>query len=74
MKRLGLLLIFVTAMSLNLSAQSAGGGIMLGFPQGEFKDNIDRIGFGASGQVLFFNPSAALALLGAISRYLRKCF
>ncbi len=60
MKRFGLFLIFITAMSLNLSAQSAGGGLMLGFPQGEFKDNIDRLGFGASGQVLFFNPSAAL--------------
>lgn len=30
----------------------AGGHFMLGFPQGEFKDNLDRIGGGISGEVL----------------------
>ncbi len=60
MKRLSLLLIFTTILTFKLSAQSAGGGLMLGFPEGEFKDNIDRVGFGASGEVLFFNPSAML--------------
>lgn len=37
-----------------------GGGVhfMLGFPQGEFKDNVDRIGFGGSGEFLYsFRPT-----------------
>ncbi len=58
MKRFAaLLLISVLVFAVEISAQSAGGGLMLGFPQGEFKDNINRLGFGVSGQALFFNPS-----------------
>lgn len=58
MKRIiALLLILISIFTVKVSAQSAGGGLMLGFPQGEFKDNINRLGFGVSGQVLFFNPS-----------------
>ena len=60
MKRISILLILITVLSIKLQAQSAGGSIMLGFPQGEFKDNINRLGFGASGQFLFFNPREGL--------------
>lgn len=61
MKRnLTLVLIVTLLLTINILPQSAGGGLMLGFPQGEFKDNIDRLGFGLSGQVLFFNPMQGL--------------
>lgn len=60
MKRLNLLFILVLILAAEFPAQSAGGGLMLGFPQGEFKENVDRIGFGISGELLFFNPSENL--------------
>ena len=60
MKQLVFAVIFISIISVNLSGQSAGGGLMLGFPQGEFKENVDRVGFGISGEVLFFNPSENL--------------
>jgi len=41
-------------------AQSAGINFTLAFPQGEFKDNIDRLGYGGSLQVLFFNPTSVM--------------
>src|SRR5690606_24198796 len=34
-------------------AQSAGGSLTLGFPMGEFKENVDRLGWGFSGHFLF---------------------
>ncbi len=54
------LFVMLILYTVNLPAQSAGGGIMLGFPEGEFKQNVDRPGFGLSGQVLFFNPTEGL--------------
>jgi hypothetical protein len=54
------LLLIITVYTINNLAQSAGGGLMLGFPQGEFKENIDRLGFGVSGQFLLFDPSERL--------------
>jgi hypothetical protein len=60
MKRLSLFFILLIVFTLRLPAQSAGGGLMLGFPMGEFKENIDRLGFGLSGQILFFNPTVNL--------------
>jgi hypothetical protein len=60
MKQLVFAVIFISIISINLPGQSAGGGLMLGFPQGEFKENVDRAGFGISGEVLFFNPSEIL--------------
>ncbi len=41
-------------------AQSGGINFTLAFPQGEFKDNVDRLGFGGSLQFLFFDPSPDL--------------
>ena len=60
MKRYYLALSLLLLLPINIMPQSAGGNLMLGFPQGEFKDNIDRLGFGLSGEVLFFNPSERL--------------
>ena len=54
-----ILILFLT-FAVNVLPQSAGGGFMLGFPQGEFRDNVNRLGFGVSGEVLFFNPSPGL--------------
>ncbi len=59
-RKIASLLLTITLYTINVSAQSAGGGLMLGFPQGEFKENIDRLGFGISGQLLLFNPSEKL--------------
>lgn len=38
-------------------AQEAGLNFTLGFPMGEFKDNVKRTGFGVSGQFLLFTPT-----------------
>jgi hypothetical protein len=38
-------------------AQIAGVDFTLGFPMGEFKENVDRLGYGISGHFLFFTPS-----------------
>ena len=38
-------------------AQFGGINFTLAFPQGEFKENVDRLGYGGSLQVLFFNPT-----------------
>ena len=35
-----------------VSAQQGGLNFMLGFPQGEFKENVDRVGFGLAGTIL----------------------
>jgi hypothetical protein len=37
-------------------AQSFGGSFMLGSPQGEFKKNVDRLGFGVQFQGTFWSP------------------
>lgn len=60
MKRFYPAIILLLILPNYITPQSAGGNLMLGFPQGEFKDNIDRLGFGLSGEVLFFNPSENL--------------
>lgn len=38
-------------------AQAGGINFMLGFPAGEFKEKVDRIGFGLSGHFLFLAPA-----------------
>lgn len=41
----------------NLSAQSAGANLLLGFPMNEFKDNVKRTGIGVGLQFLLWNPT-----------------
>ncbi len=38
-------------------SQAGGLNIMLGFPMGEFKEKVDRLGYGLSGHFLFLAPS-----------------
>ena len=57
-KRMFFLLLLVAFLSFNKSYAQAGGlNITLGFPMGEFKDEIDRLGFGLSGHFLFLAPT-----------------
>ncbi len=55
-----LILFFTFLYCGNSIAQSAGINFTLAFPQGEFKDNVDRLGFGGSLQFLFFDPQPGL--------------
>lgn len=55
-----LILLFTLFICGNSLAQSAGINFTLAFPQGEFKDNVDRLGFGGSLQFLFFDPKPDL--------------
>ncbi len=54
-KILFLFIIFNIAFSIN--AQTAGGSIMLGSPQGEFRNNVDRLGYGLQFQGTLWSPS-----------------
>ena len=53
-------LIILTFMMLinvkTLYSQSAGINFILGFPQGEFKENIDRLGVGIGGEFMILTP------------------
>ncbi|OGU70669.1 MAG: hypothetical protein A2V93_01555 [Ignavibacteria bacterium RBG_16_34_14] len=55
-----LILFFILLYFSSSFAQSGGINFTLAFPQGEFKDNIDRLGFGGSLQFLFFDPKPGL--------------
>ena len=37
-------------------SQDAGLNFILAFPQGEFKENVDRLGFGIGGEFMFLTP------------------
>jgi hypothetical protein len=51
-------IIFITIIGLNKTLAQAGGlNFTLGFPAGEFKKNVDRLGFGISGHFLFLAPT-----------------
>lgn len=45
-QRIVILLIILITFSITSKAQTAGASLMLGYPQGEFKENVDRIGYG----------------------------
>lgn len=47
-----LTLIFVSVMTISSFAQNLGINFALGFPQGEFKDNVSRTGLGIGGELL----------------------
>jgi hypothetical protein len=57
MKKITLLIIFLTAFFANITAQSAGINFTLGFPQQEFRDNMSSTGFGIGGQFNILTPS-----------------
>ncbi len=54
------LILFVSTLYFNVNAQSAGINFTLGFPTGEFKENIDRLGYGLSGNFMLWNPKPEL--------------
>ncbi len=51
------MIIILTAFTYKLNAQSGGLNLAVGFPMGEFKDNVHRVGIGGSAQLLFWSPS-----------------
>ena len=55
-----LFILIIIATGSTIFAQSAGINFTLAFPQGEFKDNINRLGYGGSLQFLIFNPSPVM--------------
>ncbi|HHS13779.1 MAG TPA: hypothetical protein ENN03_08465 [bacterium] len=58
------------AATLPLFAQApfeAGGSLTLAFPQNEFADNVDNLGFGASGNFLARFPGSPLAIGGSFT-------
>lgn len=52
---------------MNISAQSAGINFALGFPMGEFKENVDRLGFGITGHFAFWNPKPQMPFTFGLS-------
>ena len=57
MKRILFIIIMVFATLLN--AQTVGGSIMIGSPQGEFRNNVDRLGYGLQIQGTLWSPGKA---------------
>ena len=57
-KRVLFLVAFLAFLSVNQSLAQAGGlNFTLGFPMGEFKEKVDRLGYGLSGHFLFLAPA-----------------
>ncbi|MEW6652058.1 MAG: hypothetical protein AB1394_01175 [Bacteroidota bacterium] len=56
MKKQFLLIIMIAFSSVSL-AQTFGGSFMLGYPQGEFRSNVDRMGFGGQIHGTLWTPS-----------------
>jgi hypothetical protein len=52
-----LLFLSILIMTSLVSAQSVGGSFMIGSPQGEFRTNVDRLGFGIQVHGLLFSPN-----------------
>ncbi|GJQ63332.1 MAG: hypothetical protein SCALA702_23850 [Melioribacteraceae bacterium] len=56
MRKVLLLFVLFSAYSVT-SAQMVGGSFMLGMPKGEFKENVDRLGYGINLQLAAWEPS-----------------
>ena len=56
MKKYLSLMIFL-CMTVFISAQTAGGSLMLASPQGSFRDNVDRLGYGLQLQGTLWSPT-----------------
>jgi hypothetical protein len=52
-----LLLVLLLLTGPALFAQTLGGSLMLGYPQGDFRANVDRMGFGLQLHGTFWSPS-----------------
>lgn len=51
-----LLLVLILGLSISIKAQTAGGSFMIGSPQNEFRDNVDRLGYGLQLQGTLWSP------------------
>jgi len=54
-KLLGALILLLTTITIN--AQTIGGSIMIGSPQGDFRTNVDRLGYGLQFHGTLWSPS-----------------
>lgn len=52
-----LLLTILLLISINTNAQTLGGSLMIGLPQGEFKEKVDRLGYGLQVHGTIWSPS-----------------
>ncbi len=59
LKRILLSFLFLALLSIGVNAQTASGSFMLGLPQGEFKENVDRLGYGLQLHGTIWAPSRA---------------
>lgn len=57
MKKLLLILVLLLSTTLISYSQTVGGSIMIGSPQGEFRQNVDRLGYGLQLQGTLWSPS-----------------
>ncbi|MCX6151209.1 MAG: hypothetical protein NTX22_11835 [Ignavibacteriales bacterium] len=55
-----LLIILIGISGQKLFAQSGGLNLMVALPQGEFKENVDKVGFGVSGHFTLFKTGPSL--------------
>lgn len=55
-KLLSLSVVLLFVFVLRINGQMAGGNLTLGWPQGEFKENVDRIAYGGSVEASLFKP------------------
>ncbi|MGD8305531.1 MAG: hypothetical protein PVF17_02665 [Ignavibacteria bacterium] len=46
----------IVMLNIKTLSQSAGINFILAFPQGEFKENIDRLGYGVGGEFMILTP------------------
>ena len=64
---IGLIILLIAATGYSEEKFQASINFTLGFPQNEFKENVDRAGFGLSGSFLFKLPQTPLSLGVSIS-------
>lgn len=64
-KRVVFITVFMLLATIPAMAQSpfqAGFNLLLGFPQGEFKENVDNVGFGLSGHFGYTIPNSPFSI------------
>lgn len=69
-KRIPIIILFCSLLTLTLNGQTsfeAGGNFTLAFPQNEFGDNVENLGFGGSGNFLARFPGSPLSVGGSFT-------
>lgn len=57
MKKILITVFVLLCFTFNSQAQTVGGSFMIGSPQGEFRTNVDRLGYGLQIQGTLWSPS-----------------